>query len=109
MTRTNTFDEARQRMAAEYGHMRDSLKKQYEEAPPYNSTKLSPEEEAHAYANPDWLYPPRTRPDLYENLPPGLTPEQIQQEVFRRCRIASKQDMGAAEYLAFLKRNAGIA
>ena len=97
----------RKAMAAAYAKDRDALGKAQEGVAPYNSTKLSPEQEAHAYANPDWLYPPSKAPEIYQNLPVGATPDEIQREVFRRCRIAQKQEMGAAEYVAFIKRTAG--
>lgn len=107
MTAKNEYDVSRQQLAAVLTKDRATLKAHTDGMPPYNSTKLTDEQEAHAYANPDWLYPQSTHPEIYANLPPEFTPEQIKQEIWRRCRIQWKQDLGPEEYIALLNRHVG--
>lgn len=88
MANTNWGDDMRKAMAAAYAKDRDALASSQAGIAPYNSTKLSPDEEAMAYQFPERLFPktPMTRD---------------------QARIQMKQTMGAAEYVAFIKRNAG--
>ncbi len=88
MTARNEFDVLRKAMADAYAKDARTLKTRMAQQPPYNSTKLSPEEESLLYQFPERAFP-------------GLPIPREQ------ARIQLKDQMGAAEYLAFIKRNAG--
>jgi hypothetical protein len=88
MSAKNEFDVIRTQMASAYQKDAAVLKAHQAKQPPYNSKKLSQEEESLLYQFPERAFP---------NLP--IPREQ--------ARIQLKDQMGAAEYAAFIRRNAG--
>lgn len=57
MTRRNPFDEMRETLAAAYRADKESLAKDMEGVPPYNSVKLDEEEERLLFQFPERIFP----------------------------------------------------
>lgn len=88
MTRPNPFDQLRTDMAADLRRSKDALSQSMAASAPYDSVKLSPDEEALAYDFPESVFPD-------QQLLPGEARRQL------------KERMGAKAYHDWVVKMAG--